>query len=395
VAPLKGWIAVTLGGCAVIALAYVPPRGATSRPRSFTAQVPELTRARLRVQALADAWRDTDGAARLLEDRQRVREILASQEDGHYGRPTIIVRGAEDSPAAVRYIEAALDTAWEALGLGETKVRVAVVVELARQRNVADRPTPEERAAYLAPDSTDRTTCIALLPAGPYWTRFLLGKRGARDAGSGGFPQWLQAGLGPCAFYAAYGTPGKPVRRWLAARNWDLALYLGSRGIAGERFTSLDLLGDPRYPWYWDNVYTFSPATVACLAGRSSGCRTAVLEGSDSVAPGAGPQIVRSERRWWRAQRLLPGELYLSDVARDVGRERFQGFWASSLPVDTALAAALKQPIGEWTEQWERRFIAPIHLGAAAPLGAAAVALLFGSVGVLAVMLTASLRQVR
>ena len=394
-APLKRWVAVTLAGCAVIALAYVPPRGATaSGPGSFSTQLPELTPARQRVQAFADAWRDADGAVRLVEDRQQVRG-MASHEHDHSGRPTVIVRGAEDSPAAVRYIEAALDTAWQALGLGETKVRVAVVLELARPRAMVDRPSPAEGAAYLAPDSTDRTTCIALLPAGPYWTRFLLGKREARNAGFGGFPRWLQAGLGPCAFYAAYGTPGKPVRRWLAARNWDVARILGSNGIAGERFTSLDLLGDARYSWYWDQVYSFPPATVACLAGRSSGCRTAVLGGSDAASPAAGPQIVRSERRWWRAQRLLPGERYLSDVAREVGRDRFQGFWASSLPVDTALAAALKQPVGEWTKQWERRFVAPIRLGAAAPWSATAGALLLGAVAVLAVMLTATRRQVR
>ncbi len=395
-APLKRWVAVTLASCAVIALAYVPPRGVTARgPRPFTTQLPELTPARQRVEALADAWRYADGAVRLLEDRQHVRGLLASHGNDRSGRPTVIVRGAEDSLAPVRYIEAALDTAWQALGLGETKVRVAVVIKLARPRNVPDRPTPDERAAYLAPDSTDRTTCIALLPAGPYWTRLLIGKREARDTGFGGFARWLRAGLGPCAFYAAYGTPGKPVRRWLAARNWDVALYLGSRGIAGERFTSLDLLGDSRYSWYWDQIYSFPPATVACLAGRSSGCRAAVLEGSDAESPAAGPQIVRSERRWWRAQRLLPGELYLSDVAREVGRERFQGFWASSLPVDTALAAALKQPVGEWTAQWERRFVAPIRLGAAPPWGATTVALLLGTVAVLVVMLTASRRQVR
>jgi len=396
VATLKRWGAVTLAGCAVIALAYVPPRGATASGRQlFTTQLPELTPARQRVQALADEWRNADGAVRLLEDRQHVRGLLASHENDHSGRPTVIVRGAEDSPAAVRYIEAALDTAWQALGLGETKVRVAVVIELARPPNVADRPTPADLAAYLAPDSTDRTTCIALLRAGPYWARFLLGKREAHDTGFGGFAQWLQAGLGPCAFYAAYGTPGKPVRRWLAARNWDVALYPGSRGIVGGRFSSLDLLGDSRYSWYWDQIYSFPPATVACLAGRSSGCRAAVLEGADAASPAAGPQIVRPERRWWRAQRLLPGERYLSDVARDVGRERFQGFWASSLPVDTALAAALKQPVGEWTAQWERGFIAPIPLGPAPPWGATAMALLLGAVAVLAVMLTASRRQVR
>jgi hypothetical protein len=104
---------------------------------------------------------------------------------------------------------------------------------------------------------------------------------------------------------------------------------------------------------------------------------------------------MRPERRWWRTQRLLPGERYLSDVAREVGRDRFQSFWTSTLPVDSALATALKQPVGEWTSQWERRFIAPIRLGAAAPLGATAIALLLGAVAVLAVMLTASRRQVR
>jgi hypothetical protein len=344
---------------------------------------------------LADEWRSTDGALLLLEYRQQVRAMLANREQDRFGRPTVIVRGAEDSPAAVQYIEAVMDTAWQALGLAETKVRVAVVIELARPRNVMDRPTREDRVAYLPPDSTDRTTCIAFLPAGPYWTRYLLGKREARHVGFGRFVQWLEAGLGPCAFYAAYGTPGKPVRRWLAARNWDVATHLGTHGIAGERFSSVDLMGDPRYSWYWAHVYSFPPATVACLAGRSSGCRAAVLEGADADSPGIWPQIMRPERRWWRTQRLLPGERYLSDVAREVGRDRFQSFWTSTLPVDSALATALKQPVGEWTSQWERRFIAPIRLGAAAPLGATAIALLLGAVAVLAVMLTASRRQVR
>jgi AcrR family transcriptional regulator len=104
---------------------------------------------------------------------------------------------------------------------------------------------------------------------------------------------------------------------------------------------------------------------------------------------------VRVERRWWRAQRLLPGERYLSDIAREIGRDRFQRFWTSSLPVDAALAAALKQPVGDWTEQWERRFIARIRLGAAAPLGATALALLLATIALATVTLTASRRQVR
>jgi AcrR family transcriptional regulator len=107
------------------------------------------------------------------------------------------------------------------------------------------------------------------------------------------------------------------------------------------------------------------------------------------------PQVVRIERRWWRTQHLLPGERYLSDVARAIGRDRFLSFWTSPLPVDTALAAALKQPVGEWTEQWERRFVPRIRLGAAAPLDATALALVLAAVAVALVALRASRRQVR
>src|SRR5258707_443990 len=94
-----------------------------------------------------------------------------------------------------------------------TKVRVTLVIELRRPYS-SDTPTPlQDRVAYLAPDSTHRTTCLAYLPAGPYWTSFILGKLEARYEGFAvaGFAQWLEAGLGPCAFYAAYGTPGRSV----------------------------------------------------------------------------------------------------------------------------------------------------------------------------------------
>jgi hypothetical protein len=290
-------------------------------------------------------------------------------------------------------VEATMDTAWRQLGLAETKVRAILILELSEVRAPTGEPAPEQdQIAYLEPDSINRTTCLAFVPVGPYWTRFILGERKGDPER---FVAWLSAGLGPCAFYAAYGTPGRPVRQWLAARNWDVARYLDVPGIEGERFSSLNLMGDPRFSWYWEAVYSFPPATVACLAGRSSGCRAAVLAGADRDRSMTIPQVVRIERRWWRTQHLLPGERYLSDVARAIGRDRFLSFWTSPLPVDTALAAALKQPVGEWTEQWERRFVPRIRLGAAAPLDATALALVLAAAAVALVALRASRRQVR
>ena len=390
-ASLKRWVAVGLTACFVLALAYLPPRGAESSGKSpFVSQSLWGTPARQHAQALADEWRKVDATVRLIEDRQRVRR------DSLRASPTIVFRGATLPPNSVHNVETVMDSVWRDLGLGETKVRVTLVIELQRPYASADNPTPlQDRLAYLAPDSTHRTTCVAYLPAGSYWTLVILGKRDARHEGFGRFAQWLQAGLGPCAFYAAYGTPGRPVQSWLAARSWDVGLYLGAHGIAGERFSSLTLVGDPRFPWYWDGVYSFPPATVACLAGRPSGCRAAVLAGAAEERTIPIPNIVLVERRWWRAQHLLPGERYLGDIARTVGRDRFLSFWTSGQPVDTALAAALKRPVGEWTADWERGFVRPIRLGPMPPLGSAVIAWVIAVVALTVVAVTASRRQVR
>lgn len=398
-APVKRWATLVLAGCIVIAFAYLPPRGKASSPSRFTfmSQSPQVTPARRRAQALAEEWRATDAARRLLESRASLRQRWSRDTAAIRGALVVLLAESAIPPSAVHMVEAAMDTAWRQLGLADTKVRVSLLLELSEARPRTRDPAPEvQQVAYLEPDSTNRTTCLALVPVGPYWTRFILGEQKSDQARMRSrFVQWLSAGLGPCAFYAAYGTPGRPVRQWLAARNWDLARYLDAPGINGEIFSSLNLMGDPRFSWYWEAVYSFPPATVACLAGRASGCRAAVLVGSDREVDLTIPQVVSIERRWWRTQHLLPGERYLSDVARTIGRDRFQSFWTSTLPVDTALAAALKQPVGEWTEQWERRFVPRIRLGAAAPLGAVAWALLLAAAALATVALTASRRQVR
>ncbi len=391
-ASVKRWALVSLTACAVLALAYLPPRGVKSSDTSvFVGQSLQATRARQHAQALAEAWRKVDAVVRLLEGRERVKR------DSLRASPTIVFRGTTPPPNSVHNVDTVMDSVWRDLGLGETKVRVTLVIELQRPYS-SDTPTPlQDRVAYLAPDSTHRTTCLAYLPAGPYWTSFILGKLEARYEGFAvaRFAQWLEAGLGPCAFYAAYGTPGRSVESWLAARHWDVGLYLGSHGIAGERFSSLDLMGDPGSPWYWDGVYSFPPATVACLAGRRSGCRAAVLAGAADEGTIPIPKVILVERRWWRVQHLLPGERYLGDVARTVGRDRFLDFWTSGQPVDTALAAALKRPVGEWTADWERGFVQPIRLGPAAPLGGVVIALTIAVFAIVLVAGTASRRQIR
>jgi hypothetical protein len=393
---VKRWVLVGLLGCVALAFAYLPPRGAKSSGRNsfFIAQPPQGTPARRRAQALAEQWRAAEGALHLLRTRRQLQERV-QQAAGSGWASSLVVMSESDgvSGSAPKLVDSAMHAAWSQLGLGETKVKVAVVIELVPSSAVRDRPLPEGGVGiYLAPDSTDRTTCVAVVPAGLYWSRVFSGDF-RRSVPFDALVQSLKAGLGPCAFYAAYGTPSKPVRRWLVNRGWDLALSLdpSARGRQPGSFIGMD----PRYPWYWDAIYSLPSPAVACLASRPEGCRAAVLAGAGEDFAIPVPDIMRIDRRWGRTQRLAEAHRFLADVAHEVGRERFLTFWTSALPVDTALAAALKRPVGEWTAEWQRGFVSPIRLGPAPPIGAVAMALTLAALALSLVVLTASRRQVR
>jgi hypothetical protein len=120
-----------------------------------------------------------------------------------------------------------------------------------------------------------------------------------------------------------------------------------------------------------------------------------VLEGVQGAFDDSVPRVVTLGQWWWKSQRLVAANSYLSDVAREVGRDRFLRFWSSTQPVDTALAVALRMPVGEWTVRWEGRFAPPLPLGAAAPRSASVLALLLAAAAVGSVALTARRRQVR
>jgi hypothetical protein len=332
-----------------------------------------------------------------LEQRVRMKGALTNHDPRRPG-PTVVLTGAPSiPPAAISLVSSALDSVWSGLGLEETKIGVLVVIELASPS--ADRSTsaPQQEAPmYLEPDSTDRATCVALVPAGRYWSRVMLGEP-MNPRWRGQFVRWLKASLGPCAFYAMYGAPSRTVGRWLATRGWDVGRFLSTEGPLGAGWSPADLLGDPRYSWYWERIYMFSPATVACMAGRPAGCRAAVLRGASGGARADSlPRFVRvDQRRWWQTQDLIPGERYLSDVARAVGRERFLGFWGSPLPVDTSLALALRKPVGEWTAEWQHRYTPRLRLGAAAPVWAYGFAVLLTALVLCGAAVTAQRRQIQ
>ena len=399
-ASLKLWIAAAVLGCCALALAYVPPRGAKSGGTRdlgslFFMRTPRSTPARQRAQTLADDWRAADASLRLLRARYDLAGRVRLARNS--GNSLLVFTESSDlamPPSAI--VDSAAHLAWHQLGLGETKISVVLILQLARAPQTYGRPASDEGVAgYLAPDSTDRTTCIAVVPAGRYWTRYIQGElQGQRRVPLDVLVQSLKAGLGPCAFYAAFGTPSRAIRGWLTSRSWDLALHLDA-GPPGPNQSSEFDVANAGYSWYWDAIYSLPPTAVACLASRDSACRDAVLAGASDEPVIEVPDVIRITRRWDRVPRLVGDRRFLGDVAHSIGRERFLSFWTTAQPVDTAFTVALKRPVGEWTAEWESNFVRPIRLGPAPPLGAVGIALTIAVFAIAMVALMASRRQVR
>jgi hypothetical protein len=391
---LKGWLAAVLAAWGCIVIGYVPPRGVSPVATAHHGQT-QPTAARLRAQALADEWRKADQAVRLTRYRIQLEPELARRREHDQAGPALIIEAPDSLPAYAReVVRSAVDTVWRDLGLDVSKVGVGVVLDFWRTRSTGTDQTPKViigSPSHLLPDSTDRTTCVALIPAWYWhWTGPLRNQR-VEDR--------LREGLGPCAFLAAWGTPGPAVRRWLARRNYDLATFPGwdREWSVQSRWVSVRFAREANTPptWYWPAVYGHPITAIGCLAGRATSCRAAVLSGAGDSFDDSVPRLLTNQGWYWlRQERLVVGDRYLADVAREVGHERFLRFWNSPQPVDTALAAALKMPVGEWTKRWERRIVPPLPLGPAAPLGAALLGSLLSAAAVALVARAAARRQV-
>lgn len=393
---VRWWVVAAIVACVAVGFVYLPPRPEPLigvRFQSLDAPSPY----RLRAQELAARWRTTALELQLLAARDRLHAEIVRRRTLELPGPALSFEGPDTlAPVARELVRAQLDSVWAGMGLGVTKTSVGVVLQVGRTIGRPDEPSGYEgltREAYLLPDSVDRTTCTVLLSLPTTWGP---GKELAQPypAATEALTGFLRNGLGPCAFHAAFGSPGRDVKRWLGARQYDLALNpWWERGLDSSRSGRFTAQLDPDVnPWFWLDAYHYPPLAVACLAGRSPACRASVLAAAHTTDDSS---RVVTTTRWWQRQQLVGGDHYLADVVREVGRPRFQEFWNSEAPVDTALTAALRQPIGDWTRSWQARFVPRIRLGPSASLGASLLGVMLAALSVALVSWSVGRREAR
>jgi hypothetical protein len=162
--------------------------------------------------------------------------------------------------------------------------------------------------------------------------------------------------LGPCAFYARFGTPGNGVRTWLESTGGAPAMRLDA-----ETARSLEsrLL----------SVTALELSAGACLVHGGEHCLVALglrdqsrgLSGGFPRPPGEPlPGLIGSGPRLRNVQFGERSSWLLSDMAREIGDERFRVFWRSPDAPEVAFQKATGTSIEEWTRRWLGRGVEPV-----------------------------------
>lgn len=351
---LRSWSLVLVAGCAVTALAAFPVRtfdassGAELTPERREARRLGME-ARVAVEQLRRMTWLEEGRAAL--ERAASRGEALSVEVGSDSRldPTALRRSVEGE---LSRIGAARPAA--ALGVFEVDRRTGVdAASLGLEPRFTELYNASHSEWYAGVEA-GRPWCIALRVTGLE----------VRDDPSrdwrGSNPEHSNI-LGPCAFYARFGAPGRGLEEWLAATGGAFAL---------RRAESFDLPMPnvlPRPGLFGTFRYSVAGAeriasVAACARGRIEAC-DALVTGRDRRDEGPGLLQLRREGIPLVAARLggisgnpfsATGEQLLARIEREFGPIAFERFWRSDRPVAEAFEAAFGLPLGEWVRDWAR-----------------------------------------
>lgn len=393
---LKWWLGGIVLGCTVIAAAYLPARGMGALPDiiggSFR-RMAEPTRSAIaeRRSMLAERYKVMDAQIQAAELRRQAEPILEQRRTEGLPPYAAVFSGDSTLEERRRTMGPALDSAWRQLELEDAKVAL-VLASPGRREHAADTPPVYGWwKTYILPDSTDRTTCVVVYPSA------LINNEKPRQSV---MEQRMRVGLGPCAFYARFGVPSPRVRRWLQANRFDVTESSDWSDI--QRYRDQWFEEDPwrNYIgvgsiWYYTTIYSQSFNTVGCLAGRVPACLTGLRAGDRDDGTPLYRVVTPAERWRFEEQRLPEVATLLAAIVRQVGEDRFQEFWTTALPIDSALSIALEQPAGEWLATRKLSHQDKLQLGPIPPWPTMVIPVLVAGVMLALAAVAVTYRQVR
>lgn len=366
---LKYWIGGTFALCLVIGVGAIPTHRSAPVLSEGMPQGPS-TKWGARAGGLSAEWRTTWNRWRLESLRTRLASAADSARAAGGTAPLLLIDGPS-TPEQRAELNRDLGAMWHDAAPEGFKVAVALVIV----RDGAgvpgpDAPTmpPQQAPTYLFPDSLHRDMCLAVVHEG-YTARRFFDVHRAREVAPSEAMRWLAQGLGPCAFYGAYGVPGREIGRWLNGGGLEFAIYPRWWTEARDPWLGFFYYGGSaksRQPnEWWVYMYSYTPWDgAACYGGRVSQCARNVFD-SSSIADSQ-PSLW-GEGQWQRQQPFFNGVTYLSDLARAAGPARFSEFWSSDESMDSAIHVATGKTLGDWTLSWARTTGPALDLGPAAP----------------------------
>lgn len=318
-----------------------------------------------------------------------------------------------------RSVRSALTAAWARYQAGTRyPVVVAVVTDTSRQNGGLPMATTGWAEAYtFPPDSTNRACRVVMRVAYPLWRADSARPHSLRNQVVRvlTLQSTERAVLGPCALYATFGQPGGTVSGWLASTAWlavadvdwsrPSPIVQNDLNWADAGPSNLLAVVTGGYDYFWITRNFLSKDAVACIAGRTDRCATALQSNVDmSKDQRAWDADVIDSRTlngytrwyWWgRGGNFGPAESWVvSDMVRELGRERFEAFWTSAAPPNLAFMRAAGEPLGTWLERWAHREYGRDELGPWMPEWARWAGLLLMAAGLGVAMLFARERRV-
>lgn len=351
------WVAAALAGMLIIVAM------AMTMPERRVPTDDQLARGRLAEEAASASGR---AQAFALQFRvARISDSLRAAMPRSAERGIRVMHAGNVPPAVRAAIDEAVRRAQGEIGTPAAGVDVVTVVDTMPVHGY--RITTEGIYPFFMLPETPAQRCVAVLPIGRRWDPSRV-----RELSGDAVAQRI---LGPCAFHAAFGAPGRDVHRWLRARGSMLA-FGGSWVRPPERMQP---------PWSvtrsWLNpaLESFSFTGIRCTLGEVGACEQAVLMSSIPATPyrplrtvAVGNAVLPNISvvpTWWRAGTDFGYREsgILAGMVRSLGREKFRAFWTSGDPVALAFEKASGQPLGAWVSFWASEQVEPLQGGPTIP----------------------------